>query len=145
MAQIEEMPHTQLPKLIYLRLGHLCVLHMVSPTKSQLTFSVANIIAVRISPSHGYITASRPAVMSLCHDITCESILGSPFRFYFSLEREESLGTRLIKLWRMLLQQFELSFGRKKNWLFGVRSLLQDCKCARGRIPREEVPSETYH
>ena len=27
MAQIEEMPHTQLPKLIYLRLGPLCMLH----------------------------------------------------------------------------------------------------------------------
>ena len=83
MAQIEEMPHTQLPKLIDLRLGPLCVLHMVSPTKSQLTFSVANIIAVRISLSHGYINASRPAVMSLCHDITCELVPGSPPPFLF--------------------------------------------------------------
>jgi len=32
---------------------------VVSPTKSQLTFSVANTIAVRISPSRGYIIASR--------------------------------------------------------------------------------------
>ena len=32
---------------------------------------------------------------SLCRDITCESVPGSPPPFYFSPGRGESLGTRL--------------------------------------------------
>jgi len=62
---------------------------VVSPTKSQLAFSVANIIPVRISPSRGYIIASRflQLLLSTCRDIKCKLIPGSPppFLFWHSL------------------------------------------------------------
>ena len=73
---------------------------MVSPAKSQFTFSVANIVAVWISLSHGYINASRLLQLLLCHCHAAISCVNRyqvlALRFYFSLERGESLGTGLL-------------------------------------------------
>ena len=59
---------------------------MVSPTKSQLTFSVSNIVCSNqpITWLHNCVTTfAIIAVTSSCRDIMCESIPGSPPPFLF--------------------------------------------------------------
>ena len=74
-------------------------------------------------------TSLMLSAMLSCHDITCESVPGSPLLFYFSAGRGESLGMRLVILASWLPRKIRhASTITNQNWAQFLKAQLTPYK-----------------